>query len=69
MLRGSRSVMKHLQARLGVAPGGVTGDGRFSLQWVECLGACDTAPCAQVNDEDVPLLDAAKVDALLERLK
>jgi NADH-quinone oxidoreductase subunit E len=69
MLRGSRSVMKHLQARLGVAPGGVTVDGRVSLQWVECLGACDTAPCAQVNDEDVPLLDAAKVDALLERLK
>jgi len=69
MLRGSRSVMKHLQSRLGVEPGGVTKDGRFSVQWVECLGACDTAPCAQVNDEDVPALDAAKVDALLERLK
>ena len=69
MLRGSRSVMKHLTTRLGIEPGGVTQDGRFSVQWVECLGACDTAPCAQVNDEDVPLLDAAKVDALLERLK
>ena len=69
MLRGSRSVMQHLTGRLGIEPGGVTKDGRFSLQWVECLGACDTAPCAQVNDEDVPLLDAAKVDALLERLK
>ncbi|HEV8121614.1 MAG TPA: NAD(P)H-dependent oxidoreductase subunit E [Candidatus Polarisedimenticolia bacterium] len=69
MLRGSRSVMKHLQARLGVAPGGVTGDGRFSLAWVECLGACDTAPCAQINDDDVGLLDAAKADSLLEKLK
>jgi NADH-quinone oxidoreductase subunit E len=69
MLRGSREVMGQLQAKLGIAPGEVTPDGRFSLEWVECLGACDTAPCAQVNDEDVPLLDARKTEALLEKLK
>ena len=69
MLRGSRPLMKHLATRLGIEPGGVTKDGRFSLAWVECLGACDTAPCAQINDDDVGLLDAAKADALLEKLK
>jgi NADH-quinone oxidoreductase subunit E len=69
MLRGSHEVMARLEQKLGIARGEVTPDGRFSLQFVECLGACDTAPCAQVNDDDIPLLDAAKVDELLARLK
>jgi NADH-quinone oxidoreductase subunit E len=69
MLRGSRDTMNHLKSRLGIGPGEVTPDGRFSLEWVECLGACDTAPCAQVNDEDVPSLDQAAADALVERLR
>jgi len=69
MLRGSRDTMNHLRSRLGIGPGEVTPDGVFSLEWVECLGACDTAPCAQVNDQDVPLLDTAAADALLERLR
>jgi NADH-quinone oxidoreductase subunit E len=69
LLRGSRQVMAHLKERLGIEVGGVTPDGRFSLAYVECLGACDTAPCAQINDEDVPSLDAGKVDALLGKLK
>jgi NADH-quinone oxidoreductase subunit E len=69
MLRGGRDVMNRFRSRLGIEPGQVTTDGRFSLEWVECLGACDTAPCAQVNDEDVALLDPAQADALLEKLR
>ncbi len=70
MLRGGREVMNHLRQRLGVEPGGaITPDGRFSLEWVECLGACDTAPCAQINDEDVPFLDPRKADAILDELR
>lgn len=68
MLRGARDTMNHLKSRLGIGPGEVTPDGQFSLEWVECLGACDTAPCAQLNDQDVPLLDVRAADALLERL-
>ena len=68
MLRGGRDVMNRLRQRLAIEPGQVTPDGRFSLEWVECLGACDTAPCAQVNDEDVPLLDPRTADALIDRL-
>lgn len=69
MLRGGYEVMRHLEARLGIRKGETTPDGRFSLTFVECLGACDTAPCAQVNDEDVGWLDRQKVDALIENLK
>lgn len=69
MLRGGYEVMSHLESRLGIRRGETTPDGMFSLTFVECLGACDTAPCAQVNDEDVGRLDRERVDALLERLK
>lgn len=69
MLRGGYEVMRHLEARLGIRKGETTPDGRFSLTFVECLGACDTAPCAQINDEDVGALDREKVDALIESLK
>jgi NADH-quinone oxidoreductase subunit E len=69
MLRGGYEVMRHLEDRLGIEKGETTPDGRFSLTFVECLGACDTAPCAQINDEDVGALDRGKVDALLERLR
>ena len=69
MLRGGYEVMRHLEDRLGIKKGETTPDGRFSLTFVECLGACDTAPCAQINDEDVGALDRGKVDVLLERLR
>ena len=70
MLRGSYQVMEHLKSRLGIDAGQVTPDGRVSLTFVECLGACDTAPCAQVNDEDVARLDdRGTIDALLETLR
>jgi NADH-quinone oxidoreductase subunit E len=69
MLRGGHEVMRHLESRLGITKGETTPDGTFSLTFVECLGACDTAPCAQVNDKDVGPLDREKVDALLESLK
>jgi len=68
MLRGGYDLMHHLETRLGIRRGEVTPDGRFSLTFVECLGACDTAPCAQVNDEDVGRLDRPQADALLDRL-
>jgi NADH-quinone oxidoreductase subunit E len=69
MLRGGYQVMQRLRESLKIDAGEVTPDGRFSFTFVECLGACDTAPCAQVNDVDVPHLDPAKVDALLDRLR
>jgi NADH-quinone oxidoreductase subunit E len=34
-----------------VAPGGTSADGRVSLEYAECLGACEGAPCILVNDE------------------
>jgi NADH-quinone oxidoreductase subunit E len=49
MLRGAYDVLERFQDELGVGHKGVTADGLFSLEEVECIGACSWAPAIQVN--------------------
>ncbi len=49
MLRGAYEVYERFQEELGVGHKGVTPDGLFSLEEVECIGACCWAPAIQVN--------------------
>ena len=49
MLRGAEEVFEHCQQRLGIDHKEVTADGLFSLEEVECIGACSWAPAIQVN--------------------
>jgi len=49
MLRGGNEILEHCKKKLGVPNKGVTPDGVFSLEEVECIGACSWAPAAQVN--------------------
>ena len=68
-ISGNEPLIEHLKTRLGIQPGEVTPDGRFSLVLVECLGACGYAPMFQVNDDYHEHLTQEKVDALLEGMK
>jgi NADH-quinone oxidoreductase subunit E len=49
MLRGGYEVYERFQEELGIGEKGVTADGLFSLEEVECIGACCWAPAIQVN--------------------
>ena len=49
MLRGGKEILEHCKKKLGIPNKGVTPDGVFSLEEVECIGACSWAPAAQVN--------------------
>jgi NADH-quinone oxidoreductase subunit E len=51
MLRGGEELLVGLCHRFGVKPGQTTPDGRMTLEFAECLGACEGAPCMLVNDE------------------
>jgi NADH-quinone oxidoreductase subunit E len=51
MLRGGEELLADLCERLDVRPGETTPDGRVTLEFAECLGACEGAPCILVNDE------------------
>src|ERR1700753_2286318 len=49
MLRGGYDLFERFQDELGIGHKGVTHDGVFSLEEVECIGACCWAPAIQVN--------------------
>jgi NADH-quinone oxidoreductase subunit E len=49
MLRGGNDIFDRFREELGVGHKGVTPDGLFSLEEVECIGACSWAPAIQVN--------------------
>jgi NADH-quinone oxidoreductase subunit E len=49
MLQGAYRLLEHIEDRLGVAPGGTTADGVFTLEDAECLALCGNAPCLTVN--------------------
>lgn len=68
-LRGAGEVVAYICDRLGIDVGERTPDGAFSLQEVECLGSCDTAPMMQVNDLYFENLTRAEIDAILDELK
>ena len=44
-LRGGEEVLDALCHKAGIPPGGTTDDGRLTIEFAECLGACDHAPC------------------------
>jgi len=67
-LRGADDLLAHLQRTLGIATGQTTPDGRFTLQTVECLASCGTAPAMQVNGAYHECLTPARIDRLLEAL-
>ena len=49
LLRGAEELMEHAKTSLGIGHKDVTPDGLFSLEEVECMGACSWAPAIQVN--------------------
>jgi len=67
-LAGGGRLVEHLKSKLGIKLGETTPDGKFTLTGVECLGACEQAPCLMVNFDYHGNLDSAGLDALLEGL-
>src|ERR1700739_1425015 len=66
MLRGGYELLDHCKHKLGIGHKGVTSDGLFSLEEVECIGACCWAPAVQVNYDFHDDLTPAKLDAVLD---
>lgn len=50
-LRGSEELLQDVCKRLHVVPGQTTSDGNATIEYAECLGACDGAPCILIDDE------------------
>ena len=66
MLRGGYNILAHCKEKLGIGHKEVTPDGMFSLEEVECIGACCWAPAIQVNYDFHDNLNTVKVDEIIE---
>ena len=69
MLRGAYRVWEHAQQKLGIGHKEVTPDGMFSLEEVECIGACAWAPALQVNYDFYHDVTPERFDRLIEDLR
>ncbi len=67
-LRGGEQVLDQMCQRLGIRPGETTADGKLTLEFGECLGACDYAPCMLADDELHKDLDEAKANEFLQKI-
>src|SRR6266852_5575012 len=68
MLRGGYDILEQAKKRLEIGHKEVTKDGVFSLEEVECIGACTGAPAIQVNYDFYENLTPLKLDRLIEDL-
>ena len=69
LLRGGEELFEHAAKTLGVGNKEVTSDGRFSLEEVECIGACSWAPAIQINYDFHHFVTPEKLDALVAELR
>jgi NADH-quinone oxidoreductase subunit E len=66
MLRGGYEILNHCKHKLGIGHKETTRDGVFSLEEVECIGACCWAPAIQINYDFHENLTPAKCDAIFQ---
>jgi NADH-quinone oxidoreductase subunit E len=69
LARGSESIIKYIEDKLGIKPGETTADGMFTLKTVECLAACGYAPMMQMGKSYREHLTKEKVDAIIDECR
>ena len=67
-LRGGEEILDHMCHTAGLKPGQTTADGALTLEFAECLGACEFAPCMLANRTLHKDLTVEKADAFLKEV-
>ncbi len=65
---GHVELVDYLRGKLGIEPGETTADGLITFHAMECLGSCDTAPCALFDTNRRDNLTIAELDAHIDGL-
>jgi len=60
------AVVEGISREIGIGPGQTTPDGKFTLELVSCIGACDQAPAMMINDKLYGDLTAEKIAGILK---
>ena len=69
MLRGGYEIWNQVKNKFGIDHLEVTADQKFSLEEVECMGSCGTAPMIAINEDFYENLSKEKVEELLESMR
>ncbi len=67
-LNGARPLLRCLENKVGISAVLTTPDGRFKLQGIECLAACDKAPMMYINEDIYMYLTEEKLEQILQDL-
>ncbi|MCL2492843.1 MAG: NAD(P)H-dependent oxidoreductase subunit E [Clostridiales bacterium] len=65
-VRGSKAVMEAISKTLALQPGETSGDGRFTLEYCQCLGLCVNSPAVMVNEAVYKDLTPGRAATLME---
>ena len=68
-VKGAGDVLEAVQQKLGITPGGITRDGKFSLDACRCIGACGLAPVMMINEDVYGRLTPSQVGPILDMYK
>jgi NADH-quinone oxidoreductase subunit E len=68
-LCGAAGLVEHISKKLGIGPGETTEDDKFTLWTVECLGACELAPCMLIGEKLFGHMTPEKLDAALDAVE
>jgi len=66
-VKGAAAVLEAVEKKLGIKPGFITPDGKFSLDACRCIGACGLAPVMMINDDVYGRLTPDQVGAILDK--
>lgn len=66
MLRGGTDIYRQVSEKLGIGHNEATPDGKYSLEEVECMGACGGAPMIAINEKFYENVDMAQVQAAID---
>jgi len=68
-MAGKDRIARQLENELGIGFGETTPDGRFSLEWANCLGMCDQGPALLVNEQVFTKVTPEKVHEIIAEFK
>ena len=68
-LLGADDLIQFVREKLGISPGETTADKKYSFSTVECLGACEIAPMAQIDKDYVGPLTKEKLERIMDQAK
>ena len=66
-VRGGQNILDNISARVGVKPGETTDDGEYTLDTVNCVGACALAPVVMVNDDVYGGMDGGRINRMFKK--